>query len=103
MRAERPRDGTTLTMISAMSHLEREGSMSAGRLAALQRTKPQTVTRTLARLDELGWITRRPGDDDRRETLVQLTPAGQARLAADMRPRGAWLERAMEWATPPGR
>jgi DNA-binding MarR family transcriptional regulator len=100
MRAERPRDGTTLSMISAMSHLNREGPMSAGRLAALQRAKPQTVTRTLARLTELGLITRRPGDDDRRRILVELTPAGVERLAADMRPRKAWLEQAMESLTP---
>lgn len=100
MRAERPRDDTTLSMISAMSHLEREGPMSAGRLAALQRSKPQTVTRILARLDELGWITRRHGDEDRRQTLIELTEAGRVRLDADMRPRMAWLERAMESLTP---
>src|SRR5690242_3633112 len=100
MRAERPRDGTTLSMISAMSHLGREGAMTAGRLAALQRAKPQTVTRTLARLTELGWIERSPGQDDRRQILVELTPAGRERLAADMRPRVAWLDRAMESLSP---
>ena len=100
MRAERPRDGTTLSMISAMSHLNREGAMTAGRLAALQRAKPQTVTRTLARLTELGWIKRTPGQDDRRQILVELTPEGRERLAADMRPRVAWLARAMESLSP---
>src|SRR5436309_8434231 len=74
MRAERPRDGTTLSMISAMSHLEREGALTAGRLAVLQRAKPQTVTRTLARLAEHGWITRSPVADDRRQILLELTP-----------------------------
>jgi hypothetical protein len=34
MRAERPGDGMTLSMTSALSHLDREGPMTAGRLAA---------------------------------------------------------------------
>ncbi len=100
MRAERPSDGTTLSMISAMSHLDREGALTAGRLAALQRAKPQTVTRTLARLTELGWIERRPGLDDRRQILLELTPAGRDRLAADMEPRVIWLAAAMESLSP---
>lgn len=100
MRAERPRDGTTLSMISAMSHLNREGSMTAGRLAALQRVEPQTVTRTLARLEEDGLISRRPDEADRRQVRIELTDAGRERLLADMRPRVEWLAEAMASLSP---
>lgn len=100
MRAERPRDGTTMSMISAMSHLNRAGPMTAGRLAALQRAKPQTVTRTLARLSEVGYIKRRPGEDDRRQVLIELTAEGRERLVADMEPRVAWLATALESLSP---
>src|SRR5690242_4414653 len=100
MRAERPRDGTTLSMISAMSHLGREGAMTAGRLAALQRVEPQTVTRTLARLEEDGLISRRPDEADRRQVRIELTDAGRERLLADMRPRVEWLAEAMASLSP---
>src|SRR5690349_21949860 len=96
MRAERPRDGTTLSMISALTHLDREGPLTAGRLAALQRAKPQTLTRTLARLEERGWIARGPSDTDRRQVLLHLTEQGAARLREDVRSRTAWLAQAME-------
>jgi DNA-binding MarR family transcriptional regulator len=100
MRAERPRDGTTLSMISALAHLDREGPMTAGRLAALQRAKPQTLTRTLARLEERGWIARGPSRTDRRQVLLHLTEPGAARLGEDVRARTAWLARAMERLSP---
>lgn len=100
MRAERPRDGTTLSMISALSHLDREGPLTAGRLAALQRSKPQTLTRTLARLEEKGWIERGSTDADRRQVLLRLTEPGRRRLDADRGARAEWLARAMEALSP---
>jgi DNA-binding MarR family transcriptional regulator len=100
MRAERPRDGTTLSMISVLSHLRRAGPLTAGRLAALQRSKPQTLTRTLARLEERGWIVRAPSDADRRQVLLDLTEAGAARLREDLRCRTTWLAHAMERLSP---
>jgi DNA-binding MarR family transcriptional regulator len=100
MRAERPRDGTTLSMISVLSHLDRDGPLPAGRLAALQRAKPQTLTRTLARLEERGWIERAAGDADRRQVLIHLTDRGAVRLHEDIRSRATWLARAMEPLTP---
>jgi DNA-binding MarR family transcriptional regulator len=99
MRAGRPRDGTTLSMISALSHLHREGPITAGRLAALQKAKPQTLTRTLARLEEAGWIVR-DSTDDRRQVLIRLTPLGRNRLLDDMHARAVWLAHAMESLSP---
>ncbi|MDN3354973.1 MarR family transcriptional regulator [Actinomadura sp. DC4] len=100
MRAERPRDGTTLSMISVLSHLDREGHATAGRLADLQRSKPQTLTRTLAALEERGWIERDASDDDRRKVLIRLTERGADRLTEDVRARARWLARAMESLSP---
>lgn len=100
MRAERPRDGTTLSMISALSHLDREGPMPAGRLAALKRSKPQTLTRTLAHLEQKGWIERGSTDADRRQVMLQITEPGRRRLDSDRRARAEWLARAMEALSP---
>ncbi len=100
MRAERPRDGVTIGMISVLSHLDREETMTAGRLAALQGAAPQTLTRTLDRLEEKGFVTRSPSETDRRQILVTLTEAGQRRFMEDMSTRAAWLARAMESLSP---
>jgi DNA-binding MarR family transcriptional regulator len=40
-----------------------------------------TLTRTLDRLEERGWVTSRPGED-RRERWIRLTPRGRRRFAA---------------------
>jgi DNA-binding MarR family transcriptional regulator len=100
LRAERPRDGTTLSMISVLSHLDREGPMSAGRIAARQRSKPQTLTRTLAHLEERAWIERAPSETDRRQVLIRLTEQGRRRLDDDVRARAAWLARVMADLSP---
>jgi DNA-binding MarR family transcriptional regulator len=50
MRAERPRDGLTLSMVSVLAHLDRAGPLTPGALAELQKVEPQTMTRTLSRL-----------------------------------------------------
>src|SRR3569833_3913242 len=100
IRAERPRDGTTLSMTSVLSHLARAGPLPAGRLAVLQRAKPQTLTRTLARLEERGWIERAAGDADRRQVLLHLPARGAGRPHEAIRSRATWPARAMEALTP---
>jgi DNA-binding MarR family transcriptional regulator len=95
IRAERPRDGTTLSMLSVLSHLRREGPMTAGRLAALRRLEPQTLTRTLHQLEAEGLIRRGPAANDRRQAWIEISEQGLARLRDDMQPRVAWLARAM--------
>jgi DNA-binding MarR family transcriptional regulator len=86
----------SVTLVSALSHLDREGAMTAGRLAALQRAKPQTLTR----LEERGWIERGSTEADRRQVLIRLTEQGGDRLYEDMRSRAVWLARAMETLSP---
>jgi DNA-binding MarR family transcriptional regulator len=101
MRAERPRDGLTLSMVSVLSHLDRAGPLTAGTLAELQKVEPQTMTRTLSRLEEGGLIDRVPDQADRRRLLIRLTEAGQRRLEDHLRPRADWLaDRMKERLTP---
>jgi DNA-binding MarR family transcriptional regulator len=87
-------------MLSVLSHLQREGPMTAGRLAALRRLEPQTLTRTLHQLEDEGLIRRQPAANDRRQAWLEITEQGLARLHADMRPRVAWLTRAMRPLSP---
>lgn len=100
MRAERPADGLTMSMLSVLSHLYQQGPLTAGRLATLQRLRPQTLTRTLARLEERDLVRRRPDPADRRQSRIELTPDGHAALRANLFPRAAWLAEAMTALSP---
>jgi DNA-binding MarR family transcriptional regulator len=53
------------------------------------------VTRTLADLETRGLVARTRDADDARRHVFSLTAEGLAALGDDMRPRDAWLARAM--------
>lgn len=66
------------TLLAVLSRLD---EVTQGELAERLALDSTTLTRTLARLEDRGWIASRPGDD-RRERWVRLTPRGKRRLAA---------------------
>jgi len=43
--------------------------------------RPRTITTFVDALEADGWVERRPDPDDRRATIVSLTPAGQTSFA----------------------
>ena len=51
---------------------------SIGRLAQIVVMKQPTVTRLLDRMEATGYVQRVPHEEDRRITLVAITPRGQA-------------------------
>jgi len=91
LRAQRPADGLSLTQISALATICREGPMSAGDVAAREGVKPPSATRVLARLEQIGLITRTADPQDGRQVLLAASARGQERLDADLRARDAWL------------
>jgi DNA-binding MarR family transcriptional regulator len=58
------------------------------------------MTRTIASLEVLGLVRRRPHPSDGRQVLVALTDEGKATLLADRRRRDAWLACALAELTP---
>jgi DNA-binding MarR family transcriptional regulator len=91
LRQQRAESGLGLTYLSAMATIDRHGQLTPGELAALERVQPPSMTRVLARLDELGLVARRSHPTDRRQMLVSLTDAARAVLREDRRRREAWL------------
>jgi DNA-binding MarR family transcriptional regulator len=81
--------------LSILAHLYRRGPMTPGALAAAERLQPQSLTRTLARLQRQRLVARRPDERDRRRSLLALTDAGHEALVRDMRQRDNWLAGAM--------
>lgn len=96
LRLERADDGMTLNQIAVMGTLERHGAMSIGDLAALEKVRPPSMTRTVGCLEESGLARRVPHPDDRRQVVVELTSLGRDRVLADRSRRDAWLAQRMK-------
>lgn len=91
LRVERARHSLTLTQISALATLEREGPLSPGELAAHEQVQPPSMTRVLASLVERELIKRTPHPTDGRQHVVTLTKDARELLREDRRLREAWL------------
>jgi DNA-binding MarR family transcriptional regulator len=102
LRSERPRSSVSLSALGMLSTLHRVGPMPAARLAQAERLQPQSLSRLIAQLERDGLIQRRPGKEDRRTLILEITAAGRQALSQDMAARRAWLEGAMRRVLVPG-
>lgn len=102
LRSERPASTVSLSVLSLLSTLHRSGPMPAARLAQAERLQPQSLSRMIAQLDRGGLIKRRPGKEDRRTLILEITEAGRRALSHDITARRAWLEGAMRKVLVPG-
>jgi DNA-binding MarR family transcriptional regulator len=67
----------TPSMQSVLSTLERVGPATFGELAELERVRPPTITRIVARLEGDGLVKRETDNRDRRVSYVRLTREGR--------------------------
>ena len=75
--------GTTPGQLRLLRTLERcDGPRRLGELAAALDVAPRSVTSKVDLAEEDGLVRRLPDPTDRRATLLELTPAGHALLAA---------------------
>jgi DNA-binding MarR family transcriptional regulator len=100
LRAERTADALSPGKLSVLSHLARRGPLTPGQLAAAEFLQPQSMTRLLAELEEMGLIARTPDGNDRRQYIVAITGDGHEALERDMSARDAWLAGAMSRLSP---
>ncbi|MEU1618380.1 MarR family transcriptional regulator [Streptomyces sp. NPDC005722] len=71
----------TLSEVSVIARLDRDGPDSPGSLAELERVRPQAMATTLAGLEERGLVSRSPDAHDRRRVVMTVTGAGRKVLA----------------------
>lgn len=90
MRQERT-EGLSASQVAALATMERQGPLSLGELAALERVQPPSMTRVVTGLVDAGLAERMPHPTDRRQVLVSVTESGRQLLAADRRRRDEWL------------
>lgn len=65
-----------------MLALGRDEGMTPGQLATRIGVRPPTVTKTINRLQEQGFVERRSSKSDARQSHIHLTDAGRGALAA---------------------
>ena len=93
LRAQRTSSSITLTQFSALTTLKKCGPMTPGELAAREVVQPPSMTRVIAALEEIGYVSRRPHPTDGRQSIVELTEDGLAYVLADISAREAWLDK----------
>ncbi len=67
---------------SILVHLDRESGLSPGALAAHLGVAPSTLSAAIARLSEMGYLTSKPGEADRRKRELRLTPRGAEAISS---------------------
>lgn len=70
----------TLSEISVLSRLDRDGPATPGALAEEERVRPQAMGATLAALEQRQLVERRAHPDDGRCVVMSVTAAGQTIL-----------------------
>ncbi len=99
LRQQTPTDGLTLTQLSALTVIWREGPLTAGDLAAKEQVRPPSITRVLTGLEALDLVQRQDNPRDGRQVLVQITDVGASRMQEYVRVRERWLEQQLAGLT----
>jgi DNA-binding MarR family transcriptional regulator len=87
------------TLSAALGTIARHGPLTPSELAERERIQRPTATRLLARLEAPGYVTRTSDPQDRRSSLVALTPAGRALLEQTRERKDAYLARRLRTLT----
>ncbi|HWO83325.1 MAG TPA: MarR family transcriptional regulator [Solirubrobacterales bacterium] len=88
--------GLTPTSTAALATIERHGPLTPSEIAAIERVKRPTITRTLRCLEREGLIDRAPDPEDGRSALVSVNGAGRERLRRLRGRKNAYLARRMK-------
>ena len=83
----------TNPQLTALSRLDRLGSMTTAELARREQISPQAMGTTIASLEDLGLVARSADAADGRRSILSLTPEG---LAAIRSGRNAVVDRISE-------
>jgi DNA-binding MarR family transcriptional regulator len=81
------------SLTAALSTVATHGPLTPSELASRERVQRPTATRILARLEAPGLVMRTADPQDRRSSLMSVTPEGQALLAELRHRKDAYLAR----------
>jgi DNA-binding MarR family transcriptional regulator len=92
LRFRRPDSSVSMSQLSALSTLAKEGAMTPGALALRERVRPPSMTRVIASLEDLGFVSRSAHPVDGRQVLVSVSPSGAELIEAERRASQEWLK-----------
>jgi DNA-binding MarR family transcriptional regulator len=99
LRAEAGGDNLTWSQSVVLSQLDKHGSATTADLARTESVKPQSMSATLAVLEEQGLVERRQHPSDGRQVLFALTRAGVGLRKTRGRLKRTWLSGALAQLT----
>ncbi|HEY3973852.1 MAG TPA: MarR family transcriptional regulator [Candidatus Sulfotelmatobacter sp.] len=85
----------SLTESAVMARLAREGPATTAELARAESMKPQSMGTTIAALEEMGLVERRPHPTDGRQVNIELTAKGAAVRSRARDAKRTWLAQAI--------
>jgi DNA-binding MarR family transcriptional regulator len=81
----------SLTESAVMARLSREGPATTAELARAEGMKPQSMGTTIAALEGMGMVERKPHPSDGRQVNIQLTAKGAAVRESFKNAKRTWL------------
>lgn len=84
-------EGLTLSQVTVLIHLERQGSATVSELARTENVRPQSMGATVAGMQALALIEGAPDPGDGRRTLLSLTKLAHEKIRAIRAAREDWL------------
>lgn len=95
VRAAAASHDLSLTESAVMARLAREGPATTADLARAEGMKPQSMGTTIAALEEMGMVERKPHPTDGRQVNIELTAKGAARRKSTKDAKPTWLAQAI--------
>ncbi|CAL4860878.1 MarR family transcriptional regulator [Microbacterium sp. MM2322] len=96
LRSQRAVDTMSDGQFAVLAALNVHGPHTLGELAERERVSAPSMNRTVNCLEELGYLTRTPDENDRRKVVIDLTEPGRDVVVETVRRRDSWLEHAFE-------
>lgn len=87
--------GLTLTEFGVLEALLHKGPLSHGDIADRVLLASSSITYVIDKLEDRGLLRRRPSEEDRRETLAELTPEGRTKIEAAFPEHAALIDELM--------
>lgn len=90
LRQERQSE-LTATQLSVLSTIRKLGAATPSTIAAHERVRPPSITRTLTGLVDGGYAIKTPDPDDGRQMRISIAELGETTLANERSRRDHWL------------
>jgi DNA-binding MarR family transcriptional regulator len=93
--------GLTVTQLTVLASVVREGPVTAARLASLEHVSPQSIAQSLAVLKAAGLVHSEPDPQDGRRKLMSADPSAAELVGKLLAGRASFLTRAIDQVVAP--